>query len=388
MPAAVSGTAAHLAEEWRTRARAFVEREIVPLAEAMDQTDRLPDSIRPALAREGYLGFSTPKEWGGLGGDTRSTAAVLEELSSGSAAVATMVAVQLSVVEGPLVRWGTDEQKEHYLRPLASGTALGAFALTEPGAGSDAASLQCRYSRAGDHFLLNGTKTFITNAASADTVLVFATRDPTRGAHGTSAFLLARGEEGFDARTTFDKLGIRGSDTAEIHLKDVRVPLRDLLGEEGSGLRIALEALTNGRVGIAACALGVARAAYDELLTHTRSSPDDGNRTRVARSYVELQAARALIEQAAAARDAGAPFVEQASAAKLLASRVASEVTTRALEAAGRAGVAASSRANRLWRDARVFPIVEGTSEIQELILGRELLGPRPASDSDAARND
>jgi alkylation response protein AidB-like acyl-CoA dehydrogenase len=359
---------------WRVRARDFAAREIAPHADRIEREDELPRSIRTGLAREGFMGLSIAHRWGGREGTTRDSVDVLTEISRASAAAATLLAVHLSVASAPIARWGTDAQRARYLPSLASGRWLGAFGLTEPGAGSDAAAIACRYRRADGGFALDGTKMFITNAAQADVVLVFATSDRSAGAHGISAFVVERGTPGVSATRKLDKLGLRGSETVEIVLRDVRVGPDALLGPEGQGLALALESLAGGRIGIAACALGVAEAAFEELMAATRARPEDWKRSALARSYAEVLAARGLVDRAAARKDAGEPFVEEASAAKLFASRAAVGVSAAALECAHSDGRPPSERAARVWRDARVFPIVEGTTEIQELILGRSLL--------------
>ncbi|MCI4368123.1 MAG: acyl-CoA dehydrogenase family protein [Thermoplasmata archaeon] len=362
------------ADAWRSRARSFAEREIDPIVGAIDREDRLPPSVRSGLAEAGFFGVGLPKEFGGSGDDTRATVAVLEELSHASAAVATMVAVHLSVAAQPIARWGSDRLKEKHLRGLSSGRLLGAFALTEPGGGSDAAGLQCRYAHEGGGYRLEGSKTFITNAGLADLVLVFATRDPALGHRGISAFVLPKGTTGFRVQPTFQKLGLRGSETVEFSLTDVRLPEEAMLGPEGDGLKVALSALAGGRVGIAACAVGVARAAFEQMQRAARKDPSDWKRAIVARSFTELSASQALLESAVRAKDSGGEFVTEASAAKLFASRAAVGIASAGMDVAGRESARSGSAAERLLRDARVFPIVEGTTEIQELILGRSLL--------------
>lgn len=363
------------AEGWRARARAFAEEHVVPIAAALDRDDRMPEGLRAALAREGFLGLGLPERWGGSGGDARSVAAVLEEFAHASAAVATLVSVHLAVAAQPVLEWGTDAQRERYLRPLAAGRQLGAFALTEPGVGSDTARLSCGYRRAPDGFRLTGSKMFITNGGLADLVLTFATRDPGAGHRGISAFLVPRAAAGFSVAQRLDKLGLRGSETTELVFQDVALEGDALLGPEGAGLRVALSALQGGRVGIAACALGVARAAFEEVLVQARVAVDDGRRGVVGRAFTRFAAARALVERAAERKDAGLPFVEDASAAKLAASEAAVGLASLAIDLGGRAAARRGARAERLLRDARVFPIVEGTTEIQELVLGRALLG-------------
>ena len=363
------------ADAWRERARAVATTVVRPLVPAMDRDDRMPATIVESLRAGGFFGLGIPRDWGGGGGDARSIAGVLEELATESAAVATLLSVHLSVAAAPILQWGNDAQRERYLRPLAEGRWLGAFGLTEPSVGSDTARLATRYARAEDGFLLTGSKMFITNAASADLLLVFATREPSAGHRGISAFLLARGTPGFTIAQRLDKLGLRGSETNELVLDGARLPIDAMLGPEGDGLKVALGALTGGRVGIAACALGVARAAFEEMQRRARLAPDDAKRALMAEAYVDLAAARALVADAAARKDSGLEYVDAASAAKLYASQAAVRIASKGVDVAGWEGVSSGATPERLLRDARVFPIVEGTTEIQELILGRALIG-------------
>ncbi len=362
--------------EWGDRARSFAERYVQPVAVQIDRDDRIPEEILRRLAAEGFCGLGLPPEWGGAGGDTRCTVAVLEALSQRSAAVAVTLAVHLSVCARPILDWGTELQKERFLRPLARGERIGAFALTEPGAGSDTASLTTRYRADAAGFVLRGTKMFTSNAVSAGVVLVFATHDAALGGRGISAFIVPPGTGGFSVAQRLDKMGLRGSETTELVLENVRLPADAMLGPEGSGLKIALSALAGGRVGIASCALGVAQAAFDEMLRSVQASDEEWKRIRVARAYAALASARALVETAAARKDAGEPYVRAASVAKLVASRAAVDIASAGMDVAGPAGARAGHPAERLLRDARVFPIVEGTTEIQELILGRSLVYP------------
>jgi butyryl-CoA dehydrogenase len=362
---------------WGERARAFSEKYVRPAAERIDREDRIPPEILERLATERFMGLGLPAEWGGSGGDTRCTVIVLEALAQASAAVAVTLAVHLSVCARPILDWGTEAQKEQFLRPLARGERVGAFALTEPGAGSDTASLTTRYRRDGDAFVLRGTKMFTSNAVSAGVILVFATRDPTLKAHGISAFIVPPGTGGFSVAQRLDKMGLRGSETTELVLEDVRLPATSMLGPEGGGLKVALSALAGGRVGIASCALGVAQAAFDEMLRSVGANDEEWKRSRLAVAYSDLASARALVRTAAARKDLGEPFVRDASVAKLVASRAAVSIASAGVDVAGPAGVRVGHPAERLLRDARVFPIVEGTTEIQELILGRSLLPSR-----------
>jgi alkylation response protein AidB-like acyl-CoA dehydrogenase len=359
---------------WRERARQWAEREVLPLAERIDREDRVPEALLRSLATTGFLGVGIPAEWNGSGGDTRSTVAVLEELSRASAAVAVLVAVHLAVCAVPILSWGTPAQKERYLRPLARGELIGAFGLTEPGAGSDTARIQTRYVHDGTDFVLRGTKMFTSNAASAGVILVFATADPARGSHGISSFIVPPGTPGFSVAQRLDKLGLRGSETTELVLDGVRLPGDSLLGKEGEGLHVALGALTGGRVGIASCALGVARAAFEEMLRNVRANDAEWKRPILARAFAELSAAENLVARAAEMKDAGEPYRDAASVAKLVASRAAVSVASAGVDLAGPVGLRSGAVPERLLRDARVFPIVEGTTEIQELILARDLL--------------
>lgn len=365
--------------DWRGRARTFAERAVAPLAEEMDRRDAMPAAIRSGLAEGGFMGLGLPAEFGGSPARGAEVVAVLEELAVASSAVATLLAVHLSVCAAPIAAWGTDRQKERYLGPLAAGRSLGAFGLTEPEAGSDASGIRTRYDRVDGGFVLTGSKMFITNAASADVVLTFATRDPQLGRRGISAFLLPHATPGFSIAQHLDKMGLRGSETTELVLDRARLDGDAMLGPEGEGLKVALSSLAGGRVGIAACALGVARAAFEEMRRQAASDPAEWKRTAVARAFTDLAAARALVERAAAERDAGREFLEAASAAKLFASMAAMRIAHRGFEVAGTNAVRRGSAPERILRDARVFPIVEGTTEIQELILGRRLVPERGA---------
>lgn len=370
----VEASPAGSSESWRAAAHAFAAEQVRPIAARIDRDDRIPSALVERLAREGFLGLGVPPEWGGRGGSGRAIAAVLEELSWGSAAVGVLAAVHLSVAAAPILAWGTSAQKERYLRPLATGARLGAFGLTEPDTGSDAAALRTRYRREAGGFVLEGRKMFISNALPTSIVLVFATSDPAAGRHGISGFVVPAESPGFSVAQRLDKLGLRGSETSELVLDGARLGPDALLGPEGSGLKVALSALAGGRVGIAACALGVARAALEELRTNVRADDAEWKRARLAKAFSEFAAARALVDRAAVRRDAGEPFARDASVAKLVASRAAVAIAQWGIDVAGPAGVAYGAAPERLLRDARVFPIVEGTTEIQEMVLSRELL--------------
>ena len=371
----MTATGLRSGDDWYQVAERLAVDLVAPRAGEIDRTDRLPPSIREALASSGLMGLSTPRSFAGAAADTRTIARVLEIIAKASGAVATVLAVHLSVAVGPIVQFGSPSQHQTLLPNLASGKWLGAFALTEPSVGSDAARLTTQYWRTEEGFRLRGNKMFTTSADSADVIVLFATRDPSEGHHGISAFAVSKGTPGVSVGQRLDKMGIRGSETVELVLDDARLPASALLGPEGGGFPIAMQALAGGRIGIAACALGVARAAFEAMQAAAKENPADWKRAAVARAYSELEAAAALVGHAAELRDAGAPFADAASAAKLFTSQTAVRIANTGVNVAGRAGVLVGSVAERLLRDARVFPIVEGTTEIQELILGRDLIG-------------
>jgi alkylation response protein AidB-like acyl-CoA dehydrogenase len=361
---------------WRASARTFAEAVLAPLGPAIDRTDEVPPVVFDGLRTGGFLGIGLPEAWGGAPAPVSAVAGVLEELAQANAAVATMLSVHLAVAAAPIAQFGTEDQKDRFLRPLAEGRTIGAFALTEPSAGSDAAGLRCRYERDGAGFRLTGAKTFITDADLAGVILAFATRDASLGHRGISAFLVTPDTPGFQVARKLPKLGLHGSTTTELVFDRALLGPDRLLGPEGEGFRVAMDALAGGRIGIAACALGTARAAYEALRSSAKADPEDWKRVAVARAFVEVESAAALVREAARAKDAGEPFIVLASAAKLAASRAAVNIASRGMEVAGPGSAVSGSRWERLLRDARVFPIVEGTTEIQELILGRGLLGP------------
>jgi alkylation response protein AidB-like acyl-CoA dehydrogenase len=363
------------ADTWRLAAHAFAAKHLRGEAARIDRDDRLPEGLVEKLGGEGFLALGIPEQWGGRGGDSRAIASVLEELSWGCAAVGVLVAVHLSVASAPILAWGTAEQKDRFLPPLAAGREIGAFGLTEPDAGSDAARLRSRYRRVEGGFIVDGRKMFISNAVRGGIVLVFATCDPGLGHQGISAFVVPTTTSGLSVAQRLEKLGLRGSDTTELVLEEVRLGPEALLGPEGAGLRVALSALAGGRIGIAACALGVARAAFEEMLGNVRKDDADWKRILLARAYAELASARALIERAAWRKDAGEPIAREASVAKLVASRAAVDIASWGIDVAGPDGIRRGAAPERLLRDARVFPIVEGTTEIQERVLARDLVG-------------
>ncbi len=368
------------ASEWVAKARAFCEERVRPNLRTWDREDLIPDDFFRAFGDAGFLGLTIPKEYGGQGLSTLEFARTLEELAAGSGAAATMMAVDLSVAAMPILQWGTEEQRQTFLPKIARGTWIGAFGLTEPSVGSDSQHLATRYRRAAapaEGWVLDGSKMFITNAASSEVVLVFATSDPALEAKGITCLLVRKGTPGFSVAQRLDKMGIRGSETMELVFENCRVPEGSLLGKEGQGFKIAMTALEGGRIGIAACSLGIARAALEETLRCLPRPAEDWQRSAVARMFVDVEASRALVEKAARLRDQGADFAGAASAAKLFASQAAFRIASRGLDVVGRSSFdrEGACQLEQLFRDSRVLTIVEGTTEIQELILGRRLLG-------------
>ena len=365
----------------RDTMRAFAQAELAPHAAAWDRDHVFPREALRALGGLGALGMVVPERWDGAGMDYVSLAVALEEIAAGDGATSTIVSVQNSVVCGPINAFGTDAQKEQYLRPLARGDLLGCFCLTEPHTGSDAAAITTRAERRGDTYVLNGVKQFITSGANADIAIVFAVTDPGAGKKGISAFIVETKTPGYVVARIEDKLGQRASDTAQILFEDCIVPSVNLLGREGDGYRIALANLEAGRIGIAAQSVGMARAALDAALVYARDRQAFGKpiiehqalNFRLADMATEIEAARQLILHAAALRDAGEPCLKEASMSKLFASEMAERVCSAALQVHGGYGYVNDFPVERIYRDVRVCQIYEGTSDIQRLVIGRAL---------------
>ncbi len=370
----------------RDTVRNFMETELRPLVRENDREARFPAAQVRKLGEMGFCGMLVPEQWGGSGADTVSYAIMLEEVARVCAATAVTLSVTNSVVAAPLYRHGTEVQRRKYLPRLARGEILGAFCLTEPAAGSDAAGIQSRAVRQGDEYLLTGTKTWVTNAGHAGLYLVFAKTDPQAGARGVSAFLVEPTFPGFRISRYEDKMGLRASHSAEVVLQDCRVPAENRLGEEGQGLKIALEALDGGRVGIAAQAVGIAQGALEASIAYAKQRRAFGRpiaefqaiQWMLADMQTEIEAARALTYYAAWLRDSGAGKPgPAASRAKLYAGEMVNRVVYRAVQIHGSQGYSRESDVERMYRDARVLSIYEGTSEIQRLVIARDLLGLR-----------
>ena len=367
----------------RDTLRAFAREELAPHAAAWDREHRFPREALQELGQLGALGIVVPERWGGAALDHVSLAVALEEIAAGDGATSTIVSVQNSVVCGPLNAFGNDEQKTRFLAAQARGEKLGCFCLTEPQTGSDASAIATRAERRGDRYVLNGVKQFITSGANADVAIVFARTDKTGGKNGISAFIVETNTPGFVVARIEDKLGQRASDTAQIAFENCEVPASNLLGREGEGYRIALANLEGGRIGIAAQAVGMARAALEAALAYAREREAFGKpiiehqavNFRLADMATRIDVARQMVWHAAALRDAGEPCLKEASMAKLFASEMAEQVASDAIQVHGGYGYVTDFPVERIYRDVRVCQIYEGTSDIQRLVIGRALVG-------------
>ena len=367
----------------RDTMRAFAQEKLAPNAARWDRESHFPREELRALGELGAMGMVVPEQWGGAAMDYLSLALTLEEIAAGDGATSTIVSVQNSVVCGPILAFGTDAQKAQYLAPLARGELLGCFCLTEPQVGSDAGAIATRAEKRGDHYVLNGVKQFITSGKNADVAVVFAVTDKAAGKKGISAFIVETRTPGYLVTRIEDKLGQHASDTAQITFDNCAVPAANLLGAEGAGYRIALGNLEAGRIGIAAQAVGMARAALDAALTYARERTSFGKpivdhqavNFRLADMAVQVEAARQLVWHAATLRDAGQPCLKEASMAKLFASEMAERVCSDAIQIHGGYGYVEDFPVERIYRDVRVCQIYEGTSDIQRLVIGRAIAG-------------
>ena len=368
----------------RDTVRQFMETEIRPHVRDWERTDHFPLDAIQKLGALGCCGMLMPEEWGGAGLDTISYVLMLEEVARVHAAMSTALSVTNSAVQVPLLAYGSEAQKSRHLKSLASGKIIGSFCLTEPAAGSDAAGIQMTAVPDGDHYKLNGTKTWVSNGSAAGLFIVFAKTNPSAGGKGISAFLLEPGTPGFKIGRHEDKMGQRCSPSVELILNDCVVPVGNRLGEEGQGLRIALSALDGGRIGIAAQGVGLAQGALDESARYARSRRAFGQsigefqavQWMLADMHTEIEAARGLLYHAAFLKDSGHKMGSSSSRAKLYASEMVNRVVYKAVQIHGSLGYSRESEVERMYRDARVISIFEGTSEIQRAIIARDLLRP------------
>jgi len=363
-------------------ARDFARDALTPFAAERDANAEFPQAAIRQMGELGLLGMLVPETWGGAETDNIAYSMALEEIAAGEGAVSTIMSVHNSVACLPLVRFGNDTQKTRYLRKLASGEMLGAFALTEPQAGSDAAALQTRATRDGDNYILNGVKQFITSGANADLVITFAVTRPDAGKRGISAFLVPTDTSGYKVASVEAKMGQRASDTCQIVYDNCRVSVDNLLGAEGEGYSIALSNLESGRIGIASQAVGMARAAYEHALAYAHEREAFGKTIaqqqaiafKLADMATSIDAARLLTHRAAALRDEGKPGLKEACMAKLFASEMAEKVCSDAIQIHGGYGYLSDYPVERIARDVRVCQIYEGTSEILRQVISRQLV--------------
>ena len=370
-------------EALRKKVREFAETVVAPVAFELDRENKFPEDIVAQMADLGIMGLPTAEEYGGAGADVISYAIAVEELARVDGGVGVILSAHTSLGTYPIDHFGTEEQKQKYLLPLAKGEKLGAFGLTETNAGSDAGETETTAVLDGDHYILNGQKIFITNAPAADTYVVFAVTTPGIGTHGISAFIVEKDFEGFTFSDHYDKLGIRSSTTAELHFNNVRVPKENLLGKEGKGFNIAMATLDGGRIGIAAQALGIAQGAYEHALAYSKEriqfgqplAANQGISFKLADMYTKIDAARLLVYRAAEMKTNGERYGLQAAEAKMFASDIALEVVNDALQIYGGSGFMKGMEVERAYRDAKITTIYEGTNEIQRVVIAANIIG-------------
>ncbi len=366
----------------RETARKFAAEELAATALERDEKEEFPHDAVKKLGELGFMGMMVPEKYGGAGLDSVSYVLAIEEISKVDASCGVVMSVNNSLVCHGILEWGTEEQKKNYLIPLATGRKLGAFALSEPEAGSDASNQRTTAVRSDDHYVINGTKNFITNGSNADIVLVMATTDRSKGPHGVSTFIVEKGTPGLSVAKKEKKLGIRSSDTVSIAFQDCRVPAVNRIGDEGFGFKFAMKTLDGGRIGIAAQAIGIAQASLDAAIGYSRQrkafdkhlADFQGIQFKIADMATEIMAARLLNLKAATLKDAGKPFGYHAAMAKLFSSRIAVKSALEAIQIHGGHGYSKEYHVERYLRDAKITEIYEGTSEIQRVVISRALL--------------
>jgi alkylation response protein AidB-like acyl-CoA dehydrogenase len=366
---------------FRDSVRDFAQARVRPLVREMDEAARIPRSLVDELFQLGVMGIEVPERYGGAGGRFFHAVLAVEELSRVDPSVGVLVDVQNTLVINAVVRWGSDESRQRYL-PVLSTRTVGAYALSEAGSGSDAFALTTRAREQGDGYVINGRKLWITNANEADLFIVFATVNPEAGYRGISAFLVERGSSGFSVGKKEDKLGIRASSTCELILEDCHVPSANVLGEIGKGYKVAIETLNEGRIGIGAQMLGLARGALDHSIAYTRERRQFGKpvaefqavQHQLARAAVDVEAARLAVYNAARLRDAGLPFLTEAAICKILSSEVAERVASLAVNLFGGNGFVKEYPVEKLFRDAKIGQIYEGTSNLQLQTIAKQIL--------------
>lgn len=366
----------------RTLFREFAEKEIKPLAQEIDEEERFPSETLEKFRKYKFMGIPYSKEYGGAGCDTLTYEICLEEISKVCATTATMLSAHISLGTWPIVKYGTPEQKAKYLPKLCTGEYLGAFALTEPNAGTDSSAQQTKAVLEGDHYVINGSKIFITNGGYADTYIVFAMTDKSKGNHGISAFIVEKNFPGFSVGKKEKKMGIRGSATCELIFENCIVPKENLLGQEGKGFVVAMTTLDNGRIGIASQALGIAEGALNETCKYVKERKQFGRplakfqntQFEIADMATKVKAAQLLMYRSAIAEDTQKTYSEEAAMAKLFCASTAMDVTTRCLQLHGGYGFTREYPIERMMRDAKITEIYEGTSEVQKMVISKYAL--------------
>ncbi|WP_134683385.1 acyl-CoA dehydrogenase [Brevibacillus migulae] len=366
----------------RKMIREFAETEVAPTAAERDEEERFDRSIFNKMAELGLTGIPWPEKYGGAGADYLSYVIAVEELSRVDSSIGVTLSAHVSLASWPLYKFGSEEQKQKFLRPLAEGKKMGAYCLTEPGSGSDSAGMRTTAVKDGDHYILNGSKIFITNAGEAEIYIVFAVTDPALKHKGISAFIVEKGMEGFTMGKKEKKLGIRSSPTLAVNFEDVRVPKENLLGEEGQGFKIAMMTLDGGRNGIAAQALGIAQGAFEHATNYAKERVQFGKpisslqaiQFKLADMATKIEAARLLTYQAAWLEDQGLPYGKASAMSKVFAGDIAMEVTTEAVQVFGGYGYTREYPVERFMRDAKITQIYEGTNEIQRVVISNYLL--------------
>jgi len=362
--------------------REFAEKEIAPVAAELDEKGEFPHKILKKMAKLGLLGIFIPKEYGGAGLDAISYTTVIEEISKKCASTGVITSVHNSLVSYPIMKYGTEEQKKKYLPILAKGEKIGAFAGTEPNAGSDLGAMQTTAVLKGNKYIINGDKTFITSGPEAGILLVFAVTDKEKGAKGISAFIVENTYKGFKVGSVFDKMGINANLVSELIFENMEVPKENLLGNEGDGFKIALSTLDGGRIGIASQAVGIAQAALEESIEYSKQRQQFGRpiakfqaiQWMIAEMATKIEAARFLVYNAANAKDKGGRFSKEAAMAKLFASETAMDAVIKGVQIHGGYGYTKEYTIERLFRDAKITEIYEGTSEVQKMVIAGSLL--------------
>lgn len=369
-------------EMFKTLFKEFAEKEVAPIAAEIDESGEFPLDTVKKMAKLGFLGLPFPKEYGGAGADTLTYMFAVEELSRACASTGVILEAHVSLGSHSILQFGTAEQKEKYLRPMAEGKLLGAFALTEPNAGTDASNQETVAVLEKDEYVINGSKIFITNGGYADIYVVVAATDPSKGLKGLSAFIVEKGLPGFTFGPKENKMGIRASSTTELIFQDCRIPKENLLGKEGEGFKIAMQTLDGARIGIGAQALGIAQAALDESIRYSKERQQFNKpigtfqaiQWMIADMATEIDCARLLVYRAADLKDRNKPFGKEASMAKLYASETAMRATIKAVQIHGGYGFMKDYKVERLMRDAKITEIYEGTSEVQRMVIAGAVL--------------